>query len=457
MDISTATNNELDRLAVENDEAKGDVVLRKVYEFTGRFIVYPSEAAHVAHTLWCVHAHLMDAWYSTPRLAFLSPEPGSGKSRALEITELLVPNPVTAVNVTPSYLFRKVGQDGGATILYDEIDTVFGPRAKENEEIRGLLNAGHKRGAVAGRCAVRGKEVFTEELPAYSAVALAGLGWLPDTIMSRSVVVRMRKRRQGEDVKPYRDRQHAPEGHQLRSQIETWAKYIADDVTPREGWPVLPESIVDRAADVWEPLIAIADMAGGQWPARARSAALGLMESGEDREPSLGVTLLQDCKTAFGSAVEMPSSLLISALVAMPEAPWGDLKGKPLDPRGLSARLREYGIKPKTIRIGDATPRGYCRSDFIDAWDRYLPSSEEAKTPATSAAAPPTNEEPQDRWELSTGDNSRRHKCAHCGERGETLEVHYGYGPHWLHRECIDAWRVDYDDRHNIAGMGKIA
>jgi hypothetical protein len=149
----------------------------------------------------------MDVWDRTPRIAFLSPEPGSGKTRALEVTELLVPNPVAAVNVSPTYLFRKVADENGApTLLFDEIDTVFGPRAKENEEIRGLLNAGHRKGAVAGRCVVRGKEVFTEELAAYCAVAMAGLGYLPDTILTRSVVVNMRRRAPNETVEPYRRR-----------------------------------------------------------------------------------------------------------------------------------------------------------------------------------------------------------------------------------------------------------
>jgi hypothetical protein len=144
----------------------------------------------------------MDRWDSTPRLAFLSAESESGKTRALEITELLVPNPVQAVNVSPSYLFRKVGGEEGATILFDEIDTVFGPKAKDNEELRGLLNAGHRQGAVAGRCTVKGKETVTEEIPAYAAVALAGIGWLPDTILSRSIIVRMRRRHAGEKVQP---------------------------------------------------------------------------------------------------------------------------------------------------------------------------------------------------------------------------------------------------------------
>ena len=110
----------------------------------------------------------MDRWESTPRLAFLSAEPASGKTRALEIT-YFVPNPVSAVNVSPAYLFRKVGSEEGVTLLYDEIDTVFGPKARENEELRGLLNAGHRKGAVAGRCVVRGINVETEEIPAYAA------------------------------------------------------------------------------------------------------------------------------------------------------------------------------------------------------------------------------------------------------------------------------------------------
>ena len=163
------------RQARANKPTHGAALLDKVYVFLGRFVAYPSEHARVAHTLWIAHTHAMDAFESTPRLAFLSPEPASGKTRALEVTEPLVPRPVEAVNVTPAYLFRKVAdEDGRPTILFDEIDTVFGPKAKDNEEIRGLLNAGHRKGAVAGRCVVKGKTVTTEEIPAYCAVALAG-------------------------------------------------------------------------------------------------------------------------------------------------------------------------------------------------------------------------------------------------------------------------------------------
>ena len=138
----------------------GAQLLDDIKAFLSRFVAYPSTHALVAHVLWIVHTWLMDAWESTPRIAFLSPEPGSGKSRALEVTEPLVPRPVHAVNTTSAYLFRKVSDEAGPpTILYDEIDTVFGPKAKDNEDIRGMLNAGHRKGATAGRCVLRGKIV----------------------------------------------------------------------------------------------------------------------------------------------------------------------------------------------------------------------------------------------------------------------------------------------------------
>jgi hypothetical protein len=359
--------------------------LDDVHAFLGRFVAYPSSDAHIAHTLWIAHTHVMDSWESTPRIAFLSPEPGSGKTRALEVTELLVPRPVEAVNVTPAYLFRKVGApEGRPTILFDEIDTVFGPKAKDNEEIRGLLNAGHRRGAVAGRCVVRGKVVETEEIPAYCAVAMAGLGGLPDTLLSRAVVIRMRRRAPGEQVQAYRRRVHGGEGHKLRDVLVAWAHEVAPEVT--DAWPDMPGGITDRDADVWEALLAVADASGGHWPQRARVAAVALVALSKESTPSLGVRLLADLRTVFGTAEVMSTEDLLSALSALDEAPWSDLQGKPLNARGLGNRLRAYGVTSKGVRIGDKTPKGYARADLWDAWSRYLPTPpKESATSATSA------------------------------------------------------------------------
>jgi hypothetical protein len=365
----------------------GTALLDRIYSYLGRFVAYPSEAAHVAHVLWLAHTHLMEAWQSTPRIAFLSPEPGSGKTRALEVSEPLVPRPVEAINVTPAYLFRKVGSDAGRpTILFDEVDTVFGPKAKDNEEIRGLLNAGHRRGAVAGRCVVKGKIIETEEIPAYCAVAVAGLGGLPDTILSRAVIINMRRRSPVEVVEPFRRREHMPEGERLRDELVSWAAEVENSVTG--AWPEMPPSIADRDADVWEALLAVADAAGGHWPERARVAAVALVAASKAGSPSLGIRLLADLRVVFGGHDQLSTEFILSGLNKIEEAPWGELRGKPLDARGLSQRLRKYGIKPTTVRIGAQTPKGYRRTDLHDAWLRYLgPAADGCATSATSPTA----------------------------------------------------------------------
>lgn len=362
--------------------AAGAALLDEIYAYLGRFVVYPSPHARVAHTLWCAHAHAMDAWESTPRIAFLSPEPWSGKTRAIEITMNLVPNAVEAINVTPAYLFRRVGAADKPTILFDEIDTVFGPKAKrDNEEIRGLLNAGHRKGAITGRCVVRGKTVLTEDTPAYCAVAMAGLGDLPDTLLSRAVVIRMRRRARHEKIEPYRPRLHAPQGQAIRNRLAAWAKGIDGTVIPP-----MPEAITDRNADVWEALLMVADAAGEGWPERARVAAVALVADFQGDAPSLGVRLLGDLRIVFRDADAMSTEDILVALKTLDDAPWADLKGKPIGSRGLAALLKKYQIKSKSVRIGERTPKGYDRADLQDAWSRYLPLSPQiSATSATSA------------------------------------------------------------------------
>jgi len=377
--------NELDILP----DSTGSELLTQVSKFLGRFVAYPSEHARIAHALWIAHTHMMDSWESTPRLAFLSPEPASGKTRALEVSELLVPRPVEAINATPAYLFRKVSDPGGLpTILFDEIDTIFGPKAKDNEEIRGVLNAGHRRGAKAGRCVMRGKTVETEELPAYCPVAIAGLGNLPDTILSRSIVVRMRRRAPTETVEQYRRRIHAPEGHRLRDGLADWCKSVAPGLA--DVYPDMPPGIEDRAADVWEALLAVADAAGGDWPARARAAAVALVAQARESTPSLGVRLLVDLRQVFGDREQCRTEEIIAALCAIEESPWGDVHGRPIESRLLANMLRPFNVHSKVVRIGAGTARGYTRADLHDPWTRYLPAASAASvTGVTSATVEP--------------------------------------------------------------------
>ncbi|MFB7208245.1 DUF3631 domain-containing protein [Streptomyces sp. NPDC056255] len=358
----------------------GAALLAEVEAFHRRFNVFPTEAAYVAVALWDAHAHLLDAFDSTPRLAFLSPEPGSGKSRALEIVETLVPQPMVAVNASAAALFRAVSaSEGRPTILFDEIDTVFGPKAGDNEELRGFLNAGHRRTGVTYRCVGDGGNQSVQAFPSYTAVAVAGLGSLPDTILTRSVIIRMRRRARNERVEPFRARIHEKEGHALRDQLAAWAEQSRDVVMG--AWPDMPEGVTDRPADVWEPLLAIADAAGGAWPERAREACVKLVKASQaDDKGSLGIRLLTDLRDHVMVGIDrLPTIAIVDRLNALDDAPWADLQGKPLDSRRLSRMLHDYvtadnePISSRNIRTSGGVLKGYYSTDLHDAWQRYCP------------------------------------------------------------------------------------
>jgi hypothetical protein len=350
--------------------------LDEVEAYLRQFVAYPSEAAVVAHTLWIGHAHMIGVFDNTPRLAFLSPEPGSGKSRALEVTEPLVPRPVVTVNSTPSYVFRKISDEAGTpTLLFDEVDAVFGSRPSDgSEELRGLINSGYRRGAVAGRSVVRGKEVMTEELPSFCAVAMAGLNQLPDTIMTRSVIIRMRKRKSSETILPYRRRVYRVAGEELHAALANWAVTAVTEVT---DFPELPAGIEDRDADVWEPLIMVADAAGGEWPQRARDAAVQMITEAKETPATLGIRLLADIKSVIGLNDRISTADLLNSLHSMETAPWASVKGEPIDSRFLARMLSKYEIPTNnTIKINGHAVKGYLLSHFWDAFERYAPSRE---------------------------------------------------------------------------------
>lgn len=388
------------------ETSPGVAVLDDLDDFIRRFIVYPNDHCFTASVLWIAHTHLLDHFDTTPRLAVLSPEPGSGKTRVQEVLELVVPDPMATFNVSAAVLYRSMAEDDDGnmrrpTVLLDEADTIFGPRAsKDHEDLRGFINSGYRRGAMAQRCAMYGRKVVIETFPSFAAVCIAGLDDLPDTIMTRSVVIRMQRRAPGEQVESFRRRLIEPVGHLLREQISTWASTL----NLSESFPDLPVGVEDRNADCWEPLVAIADAAGGDWSHRARQAASHFVEVGKDNSQSLNLRLLADLRTVFnnhpkddrlhiplGGIEHMSTVDILAALVALDESPWSDLRGgHPLDARGLSRRLHKYQVKPAQIRIGDKNLRGYRREDLHDVWNRYLPpvvspSPETSATSATSA------------------------------------------------------------------------
>lgn len=368
------------------DPTSGAELLDDVETFLVRFVAFPTRAAAVATTMWAAHAHLVSEAENSPRLALLSPEPGSGKTRTLEVLELLTPNPMHALSASPAAIFRTLNSEQ-ATLLMDEVDALFGRRGGDDgaEDLRALLNAGHRRGATIPRCV--GPQHDVVKFPVYAAVALAGLGDLPDTLMSRSVIIRMRRRAPGEHVEPFRRRLHAPAGADLHARLAEWCAGVRDTVAG--AWPQMPTGVEDRPADVWEPLLAVADAAGDHWPDKARAACVELVKVAESREASLGVRLLADLRQVFGDAEALSTETVLGELHKLDEAPWSDLHGKPLDPRGLARRLRQYEVSSTKVKVEGRALQGYRREDLWDTWGRYLPA------PTTAQAEPVEPVEPR--------------------------------------------------------------
>jgi hypothetical protein len=277
-------------------------------------------------------------------------------------------------------LFRMVAE-GPITILFDEVDTIFGTKAGGgNEDLRALLNVGYKRSATIPRYDARTRTVC--RYPVYTPAALAGIaGGMPATITTRAITIHMRRRRPDEVVEPFRERLVEQQARPLRAALATWLRSVADTVTDAE--PAMPDGVTDRAAEIWEPLLAIADAAGGHWPTTARDACRHFVLTDAPAVDSLGVQLLSDVRDVFTEAGtdRMPSRQLLAALLTQDDGPWPSLTDGPLTARLLSRIMRRYDVAPVTFDAKIGKAKGYVtfpttgkqtQAGLNDAWSRYL-------------------------------------------------------------------------------------
>lgn len=350
-------------------------LLEAIREFVSRYVVFEKAEQAVAVSLWIAHSHVIEAADCTPYMAITSPEPRCGKSRLLEVMELLTPRAIQTANVSDAALFRIIDQDR-PTILFDEVDAVFAPKTGR-EDLRALLNVGHRRGATVLRCEAAGSKQAVCEYDAFAAKALAAIGTLPSTIEDRSISVRLQRRTRGESVERFRQRLARRQAEPVRKHLEAWSENAVDRL--KDAWPELPEELNDRAQDGWEPLLAIADAAGGRWPQLARNAAVVLQTDGAAADASDGVLLLEHLRGVFADTERLPTVEVLARLVAVEDGPWGEWWGASVaggETKGAASRLarslKPFGIGPKKIRLGEETARGYERAQFEDAWRRYL-------------------------------------------------------------------------------------
>lgn len=346
--------------------------LDDVAGFVRRYVVVTGAQAD-AVAVWVAHTHALDAADATPYLHVTSAEKESGKTRLLEVLELLAARPLRAGGTTAAALARAVAQQPPPTMLLDETDNTFKRDREYIAALMGLLNDGYRRGGRTLLCLPPRWEPSL--LPVFSPKAIAGIGDLPDTVASRSVRVELKRRAPGEPVERFRRRDADERAEPTRITLEA----LAEQLTPKlaDARPSLPDELGDRAQDTWEPLLAIADAAGGDWPARARAAAVELSGSRPAEDDSLGVRLLADIRNiTYAQGVDrVATAELLNRLRADDEAPWGDLHGRPLTARTLARLLKPYGVQSRTVRFEDAkTAKGYLVEQFTAPFTRYLPS-----------------------------------------------------------------------------------
>jgi hypothetical protein len=366
-------------------------LLDRVCAFVRRYVVL-SDAQADAVALWVLHTHAFAAAETTPYLEISSAEKQSGKTRLLETLELLVANPWLTGRTSVSVLARKVDAEQ-PTLLLDESDALFAGDKAHSEELRGILNCGFRRGGKTTINVATGQSGWTPtDFSVFSAKAIAGLGVLPDTLASRSITIRLRRRRDDEQVERLRYRKATQLAQPLRERLERLLPAcVTDLVEITDAEPSMPAGLSDRAEDVWEPLIAIADLAGGDWSQRARAAAVELAAANTESETSIGVRLLADIQAIFRErgVAEISSTELVYALSAREESPWETWGyGRGLTPHALARLLKQFDIRPR--HMPDGKSRGYALTQFEDAFSRYLaPVAEEIVKPSNAVAVPP--------------------------------------------------------------------
>ena len=373
-------------------------VADRIHAMLVKYVAFPDSHAAVVATLWIFHTWVVEAFFTTPRFILNSPEPGSGKTRLLELLALLCRDARIVMNTSAAALYRRIGAAAATpTILADECDMIFHKNAgSEAQALAAIYNSGYRRGATVDRCEGDASKMQVTPFKVFAAAALAGLGnCFPRAVRTRGIIVPMRKRARGEKVSPFRERDALEEAQPILEHVREWAAANFD--TLEKARPEMPKGVVDRPSELWEPLIAVADTLGGRWPKMAREACVHYVFAKNSDSTSIGVHLLAALHELFnpkdGAPLDaMHSADIITELTTDLDSPWRDLWGQPLDQRKLSTYLKSYGVKPKQIRIGSKSQKGYLVAPheapdgdsvgLADAWERYLP-------PASPAPQPP--------------------------------------------------------------------
>ena len=371
-----ADSSGIETLTPWSDPVDGASLAEEVRDRLRAHVVFGASGDADAATIWIIGSYLMDTWRLWPRLMVTSPTKACGKSTLLEVLDAMVRRGFIASNASPAAVFRAI-EAWQPTLLLDEADTWM----TQNEELAGVLNSGHTKRTAR---VIRVTEVKGEHLPVafstWCAMAIAGIGAQRDTLMSRSIVIGLRRRLPDEPV----DRLPFDLHQQLlrtRRQIARWADDNAGRIAAMQSEP--PDCGDDRRRDNWTPLHRIAAALDGAWPDRIACAYTAQSQAqDEDTEPA-GVMMLGDLSEIFASrrVDRIASSELVGDLLLLEERPWAEWRhGRPITAQSVAKLLKPFGVKVRILKLNGAPARVYLRTDIEAAAVRYTP---QARNPVT--------------------------------------------------------------------------
>jgi len=346
-----------------------------------RYIVVSDEQA-VIMAAWTLHTYVFDAAETTPYIHITAPEKACGKSRLMETLEALAAAPIRSGGMTAAALVRTI-EAKSPTIFLDEMDAQLNGNKEYAEAVRGILNEGFRKGGTFYKCV--GKDFDLKDFNVYCPKCFAGIGQLPPTVASRSIVIEMRRKVPGERVEPFRQRAVKNAALPIKAQLGAWkTRKVLGQL--RAIHPAPLASLDDRQNDIAEPLLCIAQLAGDGWLQRLTDALQTVFKAASVEDGSIGVTLLTDIRAVFDErkTETAPSAILADCLCKIEGRPWAECNhGGGMTANNLARQLKKYSIYPQTIRVGNETPKGYRRGDFEDLWVRYCP------LPYVQTATPP--------------------------------------------------------------------